>query len=77
MDEVKKTRPTTYKLRDLNNELIRGGFYEEELQKTKYQDTYLVEKILRKKGDQVYVKWLGFDNKHNQWIDAKDVENQN
>ena len=74
MDEMKKTRPTIYKLRDLNGELIQGGFYEEELQKTKYSDTYLVEKIIRKKGDQVFVKWLGFADKYNQWIDAVDVE---
>ena len=74
VDEVLKTRPTTYKLRDLNGESIRGGFYQEELLKTNYKDTYLVEKILDKKGDQVFVKWLGFDNSHNQWIKASDVE---
>ena len=74
VDEVKKTRPTTYMLRDLEGEVIRGGFYGEELLKTKYKDTYLVEKVLKKKGNQVYVKWLGFDNNHNQWINAEDVE---
>ncbi|KYQ47695.1 hypothetical protein ALC60_13272 [Trachymyrmex zeteki] len=29
------------------------------------KDMYLVEKVLRKKGKEVYVKWLGFDNSHN------------
>lgn len=74
IDEVQKTRPVTYKLRDYQNHLIQGGFYEEELQKTKFKDTYLVEKVLKRKGDQVLVKWLGFDDSHNQWIKKKEIE---
>lgn len=71
--EVQKTRPVTYKLKDLEGELIQGGFYEQELQKTKYKNTYLVEKIIKKKGKKILVKWLGFDDKFNQWIDSSDV----
>ena len=44
------------------------------MQKTKYPDIYLVEKVLRKKGDKVYVKWLCFDSSHNSWIPKKNVE---
>jgi len=35
-------------------------------------DVYLIEKVLRKKGDKVYVK-LGFDNSHNSWIHKDSV----
>ncbi|KAG5323711.1 SETMR methyltransferase, partial [Pseudoatta argentina] len=33
-----------------------------------HPDVYLIEKVLRKKRDKVYVKWLGFNNSHNSWI---------
>lgn len=52
---------------------ISGGFYEEELQKTSNPDIYLVEKVLRRKGNKMYVKWLGLDRKHNSWIENADV----
>jgi hypothetical protein len=71
--EVRLTNPTTYLLKDSKNENIEGGFYEEELQKVKHPDVYLVEKILRKKGNKIYVKWLGFDKTHNTWILKKDL----
>jgi hypothetical protein len=71
--KVQTTNPTTYLLKDARNENIDGGFYEEELQKVKYPDIYLVEKVLRKKGNKVYVKWLGLDRSHNSWILKKDL----
>ncbi|XP_068991200.1 uncharacterized protein [Neodiprion pinetum] len=52
---------------------IEGGFYEEELGKVKYPDGYLVENVLRKRGNRVYVKWLGFDSSHNSWINKTDM----
>jgi len=36
-------------------------------------DVYLIEKVLRKKGDKFYVKWFGFDNTHNSWIHKDNV----
>ena len=69
ISRVKPTIPTTYLLKDYQDQPIAGGFYEQELQKTKYPDIFLVEKVLKKRGNQVFVKWLGFDNTHNSWID--------
>lgn len=66
--EVQRTNPTTYLLRDYRGEPIMGGFYREELQKAKQPDVYLVEKVLRRKGNKVFVKWLGMDKSHNSWI---------
>lgn len=67
------TDPITYHIEDLNGEKISGCLYEEELQIVKHPDVYLVEKILRKKNNKVFVKWLGFDNKFNSWVNNDDV----
>lgn len=66
--KIQVTKPVTYLLKDSTGQKISGSFYEQELMKTKYPTIYLVEKILRKKGDKLYVKWLGFDNSENSWI---------
>ena len=58
-------------LRDLNGELITGSFYEKELQKKKSKRIYL--KVLNRKGDKLYVKWKGYENLFNSWIDKKDL----
>lgn len=71
--KVRLTNPTCYLLEDDSHQEIKGAFYEKELQKTKHPDTYLVEKVIRKKGNQLLVKWLGFDNKHNSWISKNDI----
>lgn len=73
IENVKITYPVTYELSDLNDNIIRGNFYEQEIQKTKYIDTYLVEKILKKRGDKIFVKWLGFDSDNNSWIPKTDL----
>lgn len=67
--KVKITSPTTYLLEDMQGHIIKGGFYEEELQKTKQPDVFLIEQILRKKGNRLFVKWLGLDSTHNSWVD--------
>ena len=62
---------TTYKIRDYNDE---SSFYEPELQKT-CQDIYRIEKVIRKRGNKALVKWLGYPDSFNSWIDSKDVIN--
>lgn len=49
---------------------ILGIFYTEELLKTNYPNTYLVEKILKRKPGKLFVKYLYMDNSENSWIDA-------
>jgi len=48
---------------------IKGGFYEYELMKTKFPDTYLVEKVIIRRNGRAFVEWLGFSSEHNSWID--------
>ena len=68
--KVKNTVPWTYVINDLNGEEIMGTFYEKELQKTS-QEEFRIEKVIRRKGDKMYVKWKGYDNSFNSWIDQK------
>ena len=70
--KIKNTVPWTYVINDLNGEEIIGTFYEKELQKTN-QKEFRIEKVLKKKGDKLYVKWKGYDNSFNSWIDKKDL----
>lgn len=71
--KVQYTEPTTYILEDYEGNEIEGGFYNYQLQKVKYPDVYLVEKILKKNGNKIFVKWLGFSDRHNSWINASNA----
>ena len=70
--KVKNTVPWTYVINDLNGEEITGTFYEKELQKTN-QKEFRIEKVIKRKGDKLYVKWKGYNNSFNSWIDKKDL----
>lgn len=61
--EVFETLPTTYILKDEDANVISGKFYEEELQRTEYPTTYLIEKVISKnpRNKTMKVKWLGID----------------
>ncbi|XP_072750578.1 uncharacterized protein [Anoplolepis gracilipes] len=63
--KIQKTNPATYLLEDSRRNPVAGGFYEYELHNVANPDVYLVEKVIRKKGDKVFAKWLGFDKSHN------------
>lgn len=65
INQVQSTDPVTYKLFDYPEKPFNGGFYQEELTKVKYSDVYLIEKVVHKRGNQVIIKWLGFDSSHN------------
>ena len=70
---IRKTKNTvllTYVINDLNGEEIFGTFYEKELHSTS-QQKFLKEKVIKKKGDKLYVKLKGYNNSFNSWIDKK------
>lgn len=71
--KVQLTSPVTYLLKDGKGEILKGGFYQQELSKTQLGDIYLVEKVLRKKGEKLFVRWLGFDKSHDSWINKADL----
>ena len=70
--KVKNTVPWTYVISDLKGKEIVGTFYEKELQKTN-QKEFRIEKVIKRKGDKLYVKWKGYNSSFNSWIDKKDI----
>ena len=70
--KIKNTVPWTYVINDLNDEEIIGTFYGKELQATN-QEEYRIERVSKKKDDKLYVKWKGYNNSFNIWIDKKDI----
>ena len=74
VSKVQNTDPVTYKIKDFNGEEIQGTFYEQELQKTN-QEIYRIEKIIQRRGNKSLVKWLGYPDSLNSWVDNKDLVN--
>ena len=72
VNKIQNTVPWTYLINDLNGEEIKSSFYEKELQKTD-QKEFRIEKVIKKKGNKLYVKWKCYDNSFNSWIDKKDI----
>ena len=58
------------KINDLNREEFIGTFYEKELQKTNRKE-FKIEKVIKRKRNKLYIKWKGYDNSFNSWIDKK------
>ena len=54
----------------MNGEEITGSFYEKGLQKTN-QKKFRIEKVLKRKGDKLFVKLKRYDNSFNSWINKK------
>ena len=48
----------------LNGEEIVGSFYKKELQKTN-QKEFRIEKVTKRKGNKLHVKWKGYNNSFN------------
>ena len=72
IDKIKNTVPWTYAINDLNGEEITGTFYKNELPKTN-QKEFRIEKVIKRKGDKLYVKSKGYDNSFNSWINKNDI----
>ena len=70
--KIKNTVPRTFVISDVKGEEIAGFFYKKELQKTKQKD-FRIEKVIKRKDDKLYVKWKGYENSLNNWIDKKDI----
>ena len=72
--KINKSNVITYQLKDMNDEIIKGQFCEKELQLTKNTTgEYVVEKILKAKGNNIFVEWSGYSNNFNSWIDKNTV----
>ena len=69
-----------YQLKDLLDESIDGYFYEIELQPVikDAESTFRIEKVLKRRRrhgqEELYVKWMGWPNKFNSWIQPGDIQ---
>ena len=72
VSKIKDEVSWKFVISDLNGGQIAGSFHEKELKKTS-QEKFRIEKVLKRKGDKLYVKWKGHNNSFNSWIDEKDV----
>ena len=72
INKIKNTVPWTYAISDVNGEGITGSFYKKKLQKTN-QKEFRIEKVLKRKGGKLYVKWKGYNNLFNSWINKNDL----
>ena len=62
--KVENTIPWIYVISDLNRENIVGTFYKNELQTTN-QKEFKLEKVIKRKGNELYVKWNDYDSSFN------------
>lgn len=70
---IKPTKPVTYILQDHKGEILKGGFYSEEISRSNTGNLHLVEKILKRKGSRVLVRWTGYDKDSDSWVHVKDM----
>ena len=73
--KINKTNVITYQLKDMNDEIIEGQFYEKERQSTKnITGEYIIEKILKTNGNNIFVKWRSYDSSFNSWVNKSDIK---
>lgn len=76
---IRRSPLIVYTLKDLQNEMVIGTFYEKELQKVSYDPTamYQIDKIVRTRYSgrrkELLVKWKGYPSKFNSWILASNL----
>ena len=73
--EILKTRPLTYSVMDENGHVLKGRYYNEDLQAV-HTDIFRINKVLRRKtmgGKKLaYVSWMG--SSKNSWIPAENLQ---
>ena len=70
ISKIENTNPWTNVISDLNGEEIIVTFYEKERQKINKKE-FRIEKVIKRKGDELYVRWKGYNNSFNSWINKK------
>ena len=70
ISKIKNKVPWTYVINDLNGDEIIKTSHEKELHKTN-QDEFRIEKVIKRRGNKLYVKWKGYDSSFHSWIGKK------
>lgn len=65
----------TYKLQEWDGTPLKGTFYQEDVQKVHVLDDALfrVEKVVRRRGPNVLVRWKGWPDKYDSWIPKRQL----
>ena len=71
MRQINKGTIPTYEIEEWDGSSLKGTFYEQDLQKVNVtdDDTFRIEKIVKRKGNKVLVQWKGWPQKYNSWIE--------
>lgn len=81
LERIWRTGVPIYRIKDYDNEVITGTFYQSELQKINISQDQMwkLEKILKPKrmgqNRQYFVKWLHWPKNFNSWVKASDIQN--
>ena len=70
---VKATKPPTNTIKDTLVEPVQGTCYEQERQLSA-QESFRIERVLKKKKTQVFVKWKGYSDAFNSWVSLTNLE---
>ena len=76
VDRVKPGPIPAFRITEWDGTPIEGTFYTQDLQKVQVSDDDLfrVEKVIRRKGRKLFMRWKGWPVKYDSWIDKKDVQ---
>ena len=79
IDAIVYGNPTICKIKDRDNEPLKGTFYEQELHLIVEPTTHRIQQVIRKKkeGDRVlllYVKWKDYPDKFNSHLFQDEIE---
>ena len=75
IEKVKNNLLWTYVFIDFKGKEIVETFHEKQLQKSN-QKEFIVEKVIKTKGDKLHVKCKGYNSSFNSWIDEKGSINE-
>ena len=79
--KVKNVVPWTHVINDLTGKLLelftkKNGKNNNNKKKTNQRE-FRIEKVIKRRGDKLYLKWKGYNNSQfNNWIDKKDSLNE-
>ena len=76
VDKVNKTPVPTYRVKEWDGTPVRGTFYNEDLQKVTIPDDHVfrIDKVVKRKKNQVLVRWKGWPAKYDQWMSKTDIK---
>ena len=70
-----KGKVPTYKVDEWDGTRFKGTFYEQDWKTVTVEDDDLfrIDKIVKRKGDKVLVRWKGWPDKYDTWLEKKDA----